>query len=391
LSSRLLRTPHCEKFPRIPFPPARLLGALMRGALPAHRFRSILPRRPAVSRTQAVHIHLTTASRVRPSRYQQSAMSSVGAGEAAPWREDFVKHVQTGAEFQLATVRALRRSPASAATGRGDGEVTYAPRVRTCVYRGMWAALPRNPKNEAQLNPAEVYEATELPTFTTDARMAKVAELLGVEETTSAVGGGGVGASGTGPAPAVSSSGGGAPVEAVWWVVEPKTQWRVQGRAYVLGPDADGESQGARRAVEALQARMRRKKGDHGDASGGDEEGGGKVGQWSFAREVGAHFGNVSPAMRGSFRSPAPGTPRALLPDDSRLGIGQKVTNLDDEVARANFRVVVIVPDEVDRVELNDADGHRRWLYKFVGAGRTEPSMPAGQIRGQWEVVETWP
>ncbi|KAF3055913.1 hypothetical protein GL218_07088 [Daldinia childiae] len=266
----------------------------------------------------------------------------------APWRQLFLEHVQTMAspEFTLSTIRK---------TSSPSGTV-YSPRARTCVFRGLLAGLQVNPKNDAELNP-DVYE-TDFPTFTTDCRMDKMAELFGVEETGEELRG----------------SGGGAPVEAVFWVGEAGTQWRVRGKAYVLGPDVEDSAEG-KHVMSLLTARMRRK------SDGKD---------WSFTREVTAHFGNLSPLMRGSFRNPPSGTPVALPVDDDRLRLGQKVTDLNDEVARANFRVVVIVPEGVDRTDLSDPERGRRWLYTFVG-GKSEATAPGGLVEDGWEKVEVWP
>ena len=121
---------------------------------------------------------------------------------------------------------------------------------------------------------------------------------------------------------------------------------------------------------------------------GGDDE---DTKAWSFAREITAHFGNVSPLMRGSFRSPQPGQPVSLPVDDDRLGPGQEVEDLHDEVARHHFRLAVIVPDQVDRVDLSDPRRGRRWVYTRIGGPGNEPSRPGGQVEGGWEKVEVWP
>lgn len=291
-------------------------------------------------------------------------------------------------EFTLATVRLIKRQ-------HGTPSTTAAPRARTCVFRGLFAELPVNPKNEADLNPAGVY-ASDLPTFTTDARMDKLAELFGVEEEEEegeegGSSGGGGGGSGSG----LRGTGGGGPVEATFWARQAAVQWRVRGRAYVLAPDVEGvdadKSDGeVSEVVRTLKARMRRLD----DGGKGDEK---KEKEWSFSREITAHFGNVSPLMRGSFRNPAPGTPVALPVDDDRLGLGQEVADLADEVARAHFRVVVIVPDQVDRTDLSDPRRARRWLYTFVGTGdgagdgQKEPRRPGGVVEAGWEKVEVWP
>lgn len=103
-------------------------------------------------------------------------------------------------------------------------------------------------------------------------------------------------ASGAGHADAegqMQGSGGGGPVEAVWWVKETGTQWRVKGRAYVVGEDIEGAddgegSSGVRTVKSEVGGRMRTV----------DEA---KAGEWSWGKELTAHFGNMSPGMRGEF------------------------------------------------------------------------------------------
>jgi pyridoxamine 5'-phosphate oxidase len=286
------------------------------------------------------------------------------AARAAPWRSAFIEHVSDmdSPTFVLSTLSVHpNHSAGLAAPG-------YTPRARTLVYRGMWASLPDNPKNSAPHNP-DVYEA-DLVAFTTDARMGKVPELF---DSASA-----------GPRSedeGYGSSGGGGPVEAVFWASKHKTQWRLAGRAYVLGPDIEGDSAAAKAVRQIVLAKMRRK---DGDAS---------PGEWSFAREITAHFGNLSPIMRGSFRNPPPGVPLSQPPEDERLKLGQSVTDLYDEVARANFRVVVVVPIEVDRVDLMDPKRGRRWRYRFFEEGQEASTERVGQgeMVGGWDVTELWP
>ncbi|KAI0380071.1 pyridoxamine 5'-phosphate oxidase-domain-containing protein [Hypomontagnella monticulosa] len=276
----------------------------------------------------------------------------------APWRQLFLEHVEAMAspEFVLSTIRRTK-SPSAAAGG-----VVHAPRARTCIFRGLFAELPVNSKNDAELNPG-VYES-DFTTFTTDCRMDKMAELFGVVE-------GEDGDEGQ----KLKGSGGGAPVEMVFWVKESGTQWRLRGKAYVLAPDVETSTEGEK-VISTLVARMRRKSPDE---------------EWSFSREITAHFGNLSPLMRGSFRNPPPGTLVAVPVEDDRLRLGQKVTSLDDEVARANFRVVVVVPDEVDRTDLSDPERGRRWRYTFVGDGKAESTTLGGLVENGWQKVETWP
>ncbi|UPL01803.1 hypothetical protein LCI18_012737 [Fusarium solani-melongenae] len=259
----------------------------------------------------------------------KQTMSSSRPTQAAPWRSAFLTHVNEldSPTFMLSTLH-------------HDSSTSVTPRSRTVVFRGLWAELPANPKNKAPLNPS-LYES-DLLTITTDARMEKIPEL-----------------SPDGSSPA--QSGGGGPVEAVFWAVPSRTQWRLRGRAYLLGPDINDPS--AAQVREILEKHMRRRDSD--DSS-----------SWDWAKEVTAHFGNLSPMMRGSFRNPAPGTPKTEKPGPG-LGLGQKVEDLDDEVARKNFRVVVIVPEEVDRVDLSDPEEGKRWNYRLTG--------------DSWEETELWP
>lgn len=291
--------------------------------------------------------NLTTLSRLTNlTRHLTSPISTPNMPSApvTPWREAFTTHLSSlhPPTFALSTVH---RRPGRASL----------PRVRTCVYRGLWTTLPPNKHNPAMVNPPLM--ESDCPVFTTDVRMEKVGEIMKT------------------PLPEGEESGGGGFVEAVWWVPEHGTQWRVRGRAWVLGRDIDGDGEGAKAVREAVGARMR----DTIIQGGG----------WSFAREVTGHFGNLSPAMRGSFRGPPPGTPRREGPEpESGLGIGQEVEDMEDEVARANFRVVVIVPEEVDQVDLSDGKDPRRWLYTYRGG--EGPGM-GGEVLGEWEKVELWP
>ena len=111
--------------------------------------------------------------------------------------------------------------------------------------------------------------------FTTDARMSKAADFFNVPGQELAT------------EEEMKSSGGGGPVEACWWVEEVSAQWRVKGTAWILASDMDGQGIGAEKVKKELGRRMR-KVGTEEDAKG-----------WSWGREVTAHFGNLSPGMRG--------------------------------------------------------------------------------------------
>jgi hypothetical protein len=84
-------------------------------------------------------------------------------------------------------------------------------------------------------------------------------------------------------------SGGGGPIEAVWWNEEEGTQWRIKGRAFIVAPDIEGaeDSSGVRTVKSEVGKRMRIV----------DES---KEKEWSWARELTANFGNQSPAIKGT-------------------------------------------------------------------------------------------
>ena len=58
--------------------------------------------------------------------------------------------------------------------------------------------------------------------------------------------------------------------------------------------------------------------------------------------------------------------------------MGEKVTSLDDPVARKNFRVAIIRPEQVEQLELTDPSKAKRLVYTLSKSG-------------DWETEETWP
>lgn len=206
-----------------------------------------------------------------------ASTSSPKAPQPAPWKSTFLDHLNKmdSPEFVFSS---LHPAPKGSTTD-------YLPRARYCIFRGFWAELPENKHNEAPKNP-RVYES-ELPTFTSDIRMMKIPEVFG---------------SGAGHASKdeqMQGSGGGGPCEAVWWVKETGTQWRMKGEAFVVGEDIEGkgdqskESSGVRTVKSEVGSRMRVV----------DES---KQGDWSWATELTGHFGNNSPGIRGKLRWPIP-------------------------------------------------------------------------------------
>lgn len=184
----------------------------------------------------------------------------------APWKSLFNQHVSKmqSPQFVLGTL---------AAAPKGS-PTPFLPRVRYCIFRGFWTELPENKHNDAERNPA-VYES-DCPTFTTDVRMEKVGQIFGTS---------------TGHAESdeqTQGSGGGGPVEAVWWVEETGTQWRIKGSAYVVSDDIERseESSGVRTVKSEVGKRMR-------IVNQAKEK------DWSWTRELTATFGNQSPGIKG--------------------------------------------------------------------------------------------
>lgn len=276
----------------------------------------------------------------------------------APWKPLFQNHLELiggpSAEFVLSTVTAAG-----------------LPSARYCIQRGFWACLPDNPHNKLPKNPA-VYES-DCPVFTTDARMSKTYDLF---------------ATGKGRGTreqSLSGSGGGGPVEAVYWIKDVKVQWRVRGRCWLVSAEdveGEGEQNSGTVSVKAQVGRYMRKVGEHEK----------KDGEWSWRREVENWFENLSPLMRGTFKNPPPGRPMNEGTEGEGEALGQKGGHLaDEELARRNFRVAIICPEEVEQVDLSDPEKAKRWKWTLAeesggpgGEGQTRPV-------GEWNMVETWP
>ncbi|KAJ5636320.1 FMN-binding split barrel-related protein [Penicillium longicatenatum] len=259
----------------------------------------------------------------------------------APWRDLLASHLKRtpGYEFTLGTVE---HGP--------DGEPM--PRVRTCGCRGFFPELELHPSGQEDMkqqapgggNP-DKYESDML-TFTTDVRMEKLDQIVGSDHH----------------------------VEAVFWLPDLMNQWRVKGRAYAFGnPDVENpESSEDTKSMQRITDCLRFK--ENYDESM----------EWTWDNVVTEYFANHSPAMRGSFRVPVPGTPRSEVPSNPALKLGQKVKDLYDPVARANFRVVAIIPDKVERLDLSDMNNVRREQWRFEEYDKSRESEP-------WEYCELWP
>lgn len=60
--------------------------------------------------------------------------------------------------------------------------------------------------------------------------------------------------------------------------------------------------------------------------------------------------------------------------------------DLHDPIARENFRVAIIRPEEVEQLDISDPATAKRWNYTFVvekGQG--------GEGKGEWKCEELWP
>lgn len=198
-----------------------------------------------------------------------------------------------------------------------------------------------------------------------------------------------------------SGTGGGGPVEACYWIKETPDgkpvmcQWRVRGKCWVLGiNDIDDQNSGTV-TVKAQLGRYMRDVDDNKISS--EEERNRLKKEWSWKREIENHFANLSPLMKGSFKNPPPGTPVGLGTGKGEA-LGQKAGELADggeEVARRNFRVAVITPEEVECVDLSDPEKSRRWRWTLSpesggpqgGLGNEWEGRPVGE----WNVVELWP
>lgn len=175
----------------------------------------------------------------------------------APWKDAFLADVQSmeGQEFAFSSLHQTQHS-----------ETFSAPRSRFCAFRCFWTELPPNPLNPAERNP-NVFKS-ELPVFTTDVRTSKIEDLFEVDEDTKLSGGGGA-------------------CEAVWWARGGLTQWRVRGQAFVIAPDIESSHSGAQSARSSIALRMHQINSQAAN-------------EWSWATELTAIFGDLSPTKRGS-------------------------------------------------------------------------------------------
>ncbi|KAL2803427.1 pyridoxamine 5'-phosphate oxidase-domain-containing protein [Aspergillus granulosus] len=275
---------------------------------------------------------------------------------AAPWRALFLSGLEksSASPFTLSTI----------AHGTGSPKLAV-PRARTVEFRGFFpkpasslhpSAIDALKAQNIGLNP-EVYES-DVFSITTDVRMGKVGQIGG---STSDEGGTG-------------DRAGEEAVEAVFWFEKGvKTQWRVRGRGVTIGSAKEEDKERERRVRERIFKRMRLCDGVDKDSK--------EMKEWEWERQVTTYFASHTPAMRGSYKNPTPGTPRSQTPSNPEWRLNQKVEDLRDPVARENFRVLLILPDEVERLDLSNPEDVRRTNWAFVEDGDG----------GKWQETELWP
>ncbi|KAJ5121361.1 uncharacterized protein N7515_009322 [Penicillium bovifimosum] len=177
-----------------------------------------------------------------------------GSSKPAPWRHLLDSHLKQTPdwEFTIATVAY-------------DAQQRPVPRLRTCGCRGFFPELDLHPKGQEAMdqqvkdgcNPP-VFESDML-CFTTDARMEKL--------------------------PQLESSG--HAIEAVFWLKDLMTQWRIKGIAYAIGePNWENEQQEEASRAEIMKS-LRVKGGNGQDVEG-----------WTWENAVTKYFANHSPVAR---------------------------------------------------------------------------------------------
>lgn len=179
-------------------------------------------------------------------------MGAISEIPAAPWKSLFLDHTSK-LDDPYMSVATVGFDPATGAP---------VPRVRTCGFRGFVGGLKlhhsaeKQLKDEGEMNP-QIYESDMLA-FTTDVRMEKVEQL---NETGDAI-------------------------EVMFWVKEVMAQWRLRGKAFIIGDEESKPNEQAARSH--VEKGLRRKSSDDTESK-----------DWSWDKEVTAYFANHSPAMRG--------------------------------------------------------------------------------------------
>lgn len=141
--------------------------------------------------------------------------------------------------------------------------MTLDPRAVQALQEHAAGSSGDGTKSGTAINPLAF--DSDMPTITTDVRMLKCPEMLANNN-----------------------------VEIMAWTGPPvastNTQWRLRGRAFLLGSPQGLEDSVERTAREGVARGMRRRKEE---VDGAAEE------AWTFEREVTAYFANMSPGIKG--------------------------------------------------------------------------------------------
>lgn len=209
----------------------------------------------------------------------------------------------------------------------------HLPRVRSIGHAGFWSIATTKGRVDSPC-----------PTFTTDSRDNKVAHIFGKDETDRSLPGFDVFGRG---------SGGGGSVEAVYWLAKVKMQWRLRGKCHLITDGAgddnldsgqDNTHDHQQRRQEGLTSskaaiRPHLVSSDHDSIQDDDS---------AWEAEVQGYYQRLSREIQISF-------------------------------LRSSFTVGIIVPDEVEMMDLTDATVARRKIWKF------EASEHGGQSK--WPII----
>lgn len=202
----------------------------------------------------------------------------------APWRAKLTEQItkRPGQEFALATV----------ANGTGSGSNSGpVPRVRECAFRGFFpntSSVRDDVKKMIQQefdlpytlkSPIFGDVESDLISFTTDERMDKVDQM--------------------------NTSGGA--VEALFYLRDISTQWRIKGRGCIFGAPGGEEGAGGSGQEQFREQEARREIGrrlrwkDLSSTSDWNGDGDGHL-QFGWEKAVTVYFANQTPVLRGNMK-----------------------------------------------------------------------------------------
>ncbi|MCJ1330432.1 hypothetical protein MMC10_007116 [Thelotrema lepadinum] len=238
------------------------------------------------------------------------------APEEVPWKTPFLLHLKaihdTNAEVQL-----------SLATVTTPDNL---PRVRTVGHAGFWSV------NSAA---SEATSVSCCLTFITNSRFNKVADVFGqidqLPEDFETYG---------------LASGGGGPVEAVYWLEQIKMQWRMRGRCFFV---TDGRAAAGSLAGEDEQERERRR----------------REGLAVTKAAVRPHMVGVVDEQQVNGIEDGGDADVDSIWEAEVQGYYQRLSlEIQPLFLRSSFAVGIIVPEEVEMMDLTDATVTRRRIWK---------------------------